>query len=145
MGIEVEPHSHLVVEQCCIAGTERPAAISYLFSQAILGAGARQQDWQEGACPQGRYGVAALAKQAGERVKWNVVGRQFTLWSPRGPEFGRAQIKVDGRVVGEVDLRAGQPTSSAPVWKSKQLKDGPHAVVLTGLAGKLVVDSLEVR
>jgi len=29
------------------------------------------------------------------RVKWNIEGRRFTLWSPRGPEFGKAQVKVD--------------------------------------------------
>jgi hypothetical protein len=88
--------------------------------------------------------VTALARQAGARVKWNVEGRQFTLWSPRGPEFGEEQIKVDGHVEGTVDLHAGQATSSAPVWKSARLKGGPHAVVLTAPDGRLIVDSLEV-
>jgi hypothetical protein len=94
--------------------------------------------------PEFRYGLAAVAKQAGARVKWNVEGRRFTLWSPRGPEFGKVQIKVDGRAVAAVDLRAERLASSEPVWSSARLKDGPHAVVLTATNGRLIVDSLEV-
>jgi hypothetical protein len=143
-GIEVEPHSHLVVQRYCIEGPPRPAVVNYLFSAAIVGAGGRQQDWEELRGAQGRYGVTARARQAGARVKWNVEGRQFTLWNPRGPEFGKAQVKVDGHVEGTVDLDAGQAISSAPVWKSVRLRRGPHAVVLTATDGRLIVDSLEV-
>ena len=143
-GIAVEPHSHLVVERFAIQGKPRPAVINYLFSEAILGAGGSREDWQELRGPEFRYGVAALAKRPEARVKWNVKGRQFTLWSPRGPEFGKAQVKVDGRVAGAVDLQAEQLAAFAPVWKSARLKDGPHAVVLTATEGQLVVDSLEV-
>jgi hypothetical protein len=141
-GIEVEPHTHLTVERYCIAGKARPAAISYLFSEALLGAGQRREDWQESQGTQGRYGVVAVARQPGARVKWNVEGTRFTLWSPRGPDFGTAQVKVDGRAAGVVDMHAAQPTASAPVWRSPRFKDGPHAVILTATEGRLVVDSL---
>jgi hypothetical protein len=144
LGIEVEPHSHLVVEQFAIQGRPQPALINFLFSEAILGAGGNRDDWKELRGPEFRYGLAALAKTAGARVKWNVEGRQFTLWSPRGPQFGKAQVKVDSRVLANLDLHAERLTASAPVWKSPRMKDGPHAVVLTATDDLLVVDSMEV-
>jgi hypothetical protein len=144
LGIEVEPHSHLEVERFAIQGKPQPAAINFLFSEAILGAGGNRDDWQELRGPEFRYGLAALAKAPGARVKWNVEGRQFTLWSPQGPQFGKAQVKVDGHVLADLDLHAERLTPSGPVWKSPRLKDGRHAVVLTSTDGPLVVDSIEV-
>jgi len=64
-GIEVEPHSHLVVERYSIAGKERPAAISYLFTEAVLGAGGSQEAWQPLRGPEFRYGLAAVASKPG--------------------------------------------------------------------------------
>jgi hypothetical protein len=143
LGIEVEPHSHLVVGQFAIQGKPLPATINFLFTEAILGAGGSAKDWQELRGPDFRYGLAAVSKNPGARVKWNIEGRQFTLWSPRGPQFGKAQVKVDGRVLGNLDLHAERLTPSQPVWNSPRLKDGCHAVVLAATDGLLVVDSLE--
>ena len=125
-------------------GKPQPAAINYLYTEAILGAGGSAKDWQEVHGPEFRYGLVAVAKALGARVKWNVEGRQFTLWSPCGPEFGNAQVKVDGRVQASLDLHAERLTPSQPVWKSPRLKDTPRAVVLTATEGLLVVDSIEV-
>jgi hypothetical protein len=144
LGIAVEPHSHLVVERFAIQGKPQPAAINYLYTEAILGAGGSANDWQELHGPEFRYGLAAVSKVPGARVKWNVEGRQFTLWSSRGPEIGKAQVKVDGRVVANLDLHAEPLTPAEPVWKSPRLKDGAHAVVLTATEGLLVIDSIEV-
>ena len=133
-----------MVERFAIQGKPRPAVINYLFTEAILGAGGSGKDWQELRGSEFRYGLAAVAKTPSARVKWNVEGRQFTLWSPRGPEFGKAQVKVDGRVLANLDLHAERLTPSQPVWKSARLKDGPHAVVVSATEGLLVVDSIEV-
>jgi hypothetical protein len=133
-----------VVEQSVIQGKPQPTVISYLFSEAILGAGGNRDDWQELRGPEFRYGLAVLAKAPGARVKWNVEGCQFALWSPRGPQFGKAQVKVDGHVLTNLELHTERLMPSQPVWKSPRLKDGPHAVVLTTTDGLLVVDSIEV-
>ena len=93
--------------------------------------------------PEFCYGLAAVAKALGARVKWNVEGRQFTLWSPCGPEFGNAQVKVDGRMQASLDLHP-ERLASQPVWKSPHLKESRRAVVLTATEGLLVVDSIEV-
>jgi hypothetical protein len=144
LGIAVEPHSHLVAERFSIQGKPQPSVINFLFNHAILGAGGSRDDWQELRGPEFRYGLAALSKAPGARVKWNVEGRQFTLWSPRGPQFGKAQLKVDGLAVATLDLHADRLTPSQPVWQSSRLKDAPHAIVLTATDGLLVVDSMEV-
>jgi hypothetical protein len=52
-------------------------------------------------------------------------------------------VKVDGRVLADLDLHAERLTPSGPVWKSPRLKDGPHAVVVTATDGLLMVDSIE--
>jgi hypothetical protein len=132
-----------VAEQLCIQGKPQHAAINYLFTQAILGAGGSRNDWQELRGPEFRYGLAAVARHPEARVKWNLEGRQFALWSPRGPEFGKVQVKVDGRVLASLDLHDERLTSSQPVWQSPRLKDGPHAVAVTATDGLLVVDSME--
>jgi hypothetical protein len=144
LGIAVESHSHLVAEQFAIQGKPQSAVINFLFSEAILGAGGSRDDWQELRGPEFRYALAALSKAPGARVKWNVEGRQFTLWRPRGPQFGKAQVKVDGRALANLDLHADRLTPSQPVWQSPRLKDSPHAVALTATDGLLVVDSMEV-
>jgi hypothetical protein len=144
LGIAVESHSHLVVEQFAIQGKPQSAVINFLFSEAILGAGGSRDDWQELHGPECRYGLAVLSKALGARVKWNVEGRQFTIWSPRGPQFGKAQVKVDGHVLANLDLHTDRLIPSQPVWRSTRLKDGPHAVALTATDGLLVVDSIEV-
>jgi hypothetical protein len=127
-----------------LPGKPQPAAINYLNTEAILGAGANAKGWQELHGPEFRCGLAAVAKALGARVKWNDAGRQFTLWSPFGSEFGKAQVKLDGRVLASLDLHAERLTSSQPVWKSPRLKDSPCAVVLTATEGLMVVDSIEV-
>jgi hypothetical protein len=144
LGITVQPHSHLVVERFLLRGKPQPAALNYLYTEAILGAGGSQNDWRELHGLECRYGLAAVSKAQGTRVKWNVEGRQLRLWSPRGPDFGTAQVKVDGRVLTNLDLHAARLTPSQPVWTSSHLKNGPHAIVLTATQGLLVVDSLEV-
>jgi hypothetical protein len=144
LGIAVERQSHLVVEQFTIQGKPQPAAINYLFSEAILGAGGSRNDWRELRGPEFRYDLAAIARHPGARVKWNVEGRQFTLWSPRGPEFGKAQVKVDGRLLANLNLHDERRIPSQPVWTSARLKNGCHAVVLTATEGLLAVDSMEV-
>jgi hypothetical protein len=122
LGIAGEPHSHLEVERFSIQGKPRPATINYLYTEAILGAGGSRSDWRELRQPEFRYGLAAVAKHPRARVKWNMEGRQFTLWSPRGPEFGKAQVKVDGRVLANLDLHADRLTPSQPVWQNPRLK-----------------------
>jgi hypothetical protein len=120
-----------------------PAAIHYLFSEGILGAGGSGNDCQELRSPGFRYGLGAVSKAPGARVKWNVEGRQFTLWSPHGPEFGKAQVK------GRPPASRPQPLRPPSHSRAARLEQSPPEgratrVALTGADSLLAVDSIEV-
>ena len=145
IGLWVEPHTHLAVEKFQIEGTPLPAKLSYLGLEALLGAGENLANWQERTGPEFRYGIGLVAKQPHARVKWNVTGRRLTLWSPRGPDFGEAEIRVDGEPDAVVSLYAEKPEASQPVWSSKKLPGSFHGVVWVARTGLLPVDSLQVE
>jgi hypothetical protein len=68
----------------------------------------------------------------------------MTLWSPRGPEFGKVEIRIDGQRAAIVDLHSSNPEPSRPVWTSEKLSDAGHAIVLQGVSGVFPVDCLTV-
>ena len=141
----VEPHSHLSVETFRVSGQPTPAHLTYLYSEALLGAGENPANWQERPDAIFRYGIGSVSRRENARVKWNVVGRRMALWSPRGPEFGQAEVLFDGLVAGAIDLHLEQPAASKIVWISATLRDGFHAIVLRAKAGRLPVDCLAVE
>ncbi len=145
LGIMVEPHSRLSVEKFHVSGQATPASLTYLYTEALLGAGENPAHWQERREPAFRHEIGVVSRREHARVKWNVAGRRMALWSPRGPEFGRAEVLVDGQPAGEIDLYAEHPATSQRVWASATLRDGFHAVVLRGETGFLPVDCLEVE
>ena len=145
IGLWVEPHTHLSVEKFQIEGKPRPANLSYLGMEALLGAGENLANWHERAGPEFSHGIGLVAKQPKARVKWNVTGQLLTLWSPRGPDFGEAEIRVDGELADVVNLYAEKPEASQPVWNSKKLAGSFHALVWMARSGLLPVDSLQVE
>jgi hypothetical protein len=144
LGLWVEPDTHLFVERFQVRGDPVPARLSYIGMEALLGAGENLDHWSQLHSPQFRYGLGLVSKETPARVKWNVTGTSLTLWSPRGPDFGQAEIRLDGRRVAVVDLHADQFAPSQPVWTSGKLRGFFHAVVWQTLTGSLPVDSLEV-
>lgn len=142
-GLWVEPHTHLYVDRFQVRGRAFPARLDYLGVEALLGAGESIADWEERRCPLFHRGLGLVSRKSQARVKWNVSGSRLTLWSPFGPEFGQAEIRVDGHRAGTVNLRANQPEPSKPVWTSDKLSGRFHAVVWQALTGALPVDCLE--
>ena len=145
IGFWVEPHTHLSVEKFQIEGKPLPANLSYLGMEALLGAGENLANWHERTGPEFRHGIGLVAKKPQARVKWNVTGQRLTLWSPKGPDFGEAEIRVDGELAAVVNLYAEKPEPSQPVWSSKKLPGSFHAVVWVARTGLLPVDSLQVE
>jgi hypothetical protein len=144
LGLWVQPDSHLSVSQFRVRGNPMPARLDYLGLEALLGAGENLAHWSQLHSPQFRHGLGLVSKQTRARVKWNVTGTRFTLWSPRGPDYGQAEIRLDGHPVAVVNLHADQPDSSEKVWTSAGLRGSFHAVVWQALTGNLPVDCLEV-
>ena len=145
IGLWVEPKSHLRVDQFDIRGRMLPARTSFLGLEALLGAGEKLTDWEQRTGPEFRYQTGLIAKQPQARVKWNVIGTRLTLWSPRGPEFGEAEIRVDGRVASVVNLHSAQLTAAEPIWSSGKLRGSFHALVWGARTGLLPVDCLQVE
>jgi hypothetical protein len=65
-----------------------------------------------------------------------------TIYSPKGPDYGMVEIKVDGDPAGTIDLHADRQQRSAPVWTAG-LTNGYHAIVLKATSGLLPLDSIE--
>ena len=70
--------------------------------------------------------------------------RGFQLWSPRGREFGRCELLLNGRKLIDLDFHADSEQPSQAVFRLDDAGDGYHAVILRSTDGRLVVDSLDV-
>jgi hypothetical protein len=145
IGLWVEPHTHLAVDEFQINGQPLPARMNYLGLEALLGAGENPVNWLAWSGPEFRYGIGLVAKQPRARVKWNVTGSRLMLWSPRGPDFGEVEIRVDGQPATLVNLHTEHLTPSQPVWTSKKLRDQFHGIVWQARTGLLPVDCLQVE
>ncbi|MCX6895467.1 MAG: hypothetical protein NTZ16_08240 [Verrucomicrobia bacterium] len=144
IGLLAEAKSCIAVEHFKVTGNSAPGVFSYLHTEAWLGAGENPAKWVEKKDPRFRFGIGAVRRDGDGRAKWNFPGRGFTLWSPKGPDYGMVEIRVDGAVVATVDLHANQAQSSQPVFSKTGLTSSFHAVVLQPKSGRLVVDSLDV-
>ena len=143
LGLRLDPNSHLVVQRFQIEGAPKPARMSFLWTEALLGAGESPADWTETTPAAFRYGSGAVSKGASARAKWNIIGHGLQLWSPRGPGYGTAEVRVDGQIAATLDLHADAETSSQPVWSVTGLPDTFHAVVVAAGSGRIPVDCLE--
>ncbi|MBN2023358.1 MAG: hypothetical protein JW809_11270 [Pirellulales bacterium] len=144
LGLLVDPFTHVEVARFEINGQFEPAVLPWLYIEALTGAGVRMADWDMVDSPLYRFGVGAVRKTPGGRVKWNFRGRGFRLWSPKGPAFGPCELLLDGRKLADLDLYAEQEQPSQIVFALEDAGDGYHAVVLRSTASRLPVDSLDV-
>ena len=143
IGLLVDPFTNLSVLRFEISGPFRPAIVPWLYIEALTGAGVCMNDWDVIQSPLYRFGVGAVRKTPGGRVKWNFRGRGFRLWSPQGPQFGRCELLVDGRKLAELNFHAEREQPSRIVYTCDDAGDGYHAVVLRSIDGRLPVDSLD--
>jgi hypothetical protein len=143
IGLLADPFTHVAISRFEIEGASEPAVQAWLYTEALTGAGVNPKDWDVLHSPSYRFGVGATSKAPGARAKWNFRGRGFRLWSPRGPEFGRCELLLDGRKLGDLDLHAEQTCVSSLVYACENAGDGYHAVVLHSTERWLPVDSLD--
>lgn len=79
--------------------------------------------------------------------KWSVsfTGKSVRLIAPKGPEYGRMRVVIDGRDCGAVDLGAPARTPQQEVFKSSRLKGKNHTIEITSLDGVAAIDALIVK
>jgi hypothetical protein len=144
IGLLVGQNSYLSVDRFFIFGSPSTAVLPMLFTEALLGAGQSMNDWELRASEQFRYNVGVVHKENGGRAKWNFHGQGITIWAPKGPDFGKVGLSVDGNHRGDIDLYAKSEVESSPVYSIDTLVSGFHAVVLKGTSGRLVIDSIDI-
>ncbi len=142
MGLLASPHSRLQVLNFAVAGETAPGVVSYLYSEAILGAGSAHETWKKTEAACFRYGVGALSLKPGARAKWNVEGAKFELWAPTGPDYGKGTVLVDGAKCPPIDFHTDTPQPSRVVWTSMDIPDGPHAIALVADDAAIPLDTL---
>jgi len=144
IGWLLEPHTHLDAERFVIEGTWHAGRWDLVCTEALLGAGEKPADWVTQHDDRFRHGLGTVHNGDGGRAKWNIIGTGFSVYAPHGPDYGVAEVILDGEVVGELDLRADELVPSAQVYSLGGLQEGPHAVVLRASEGPLVLDTLQV-
>jgi hypothetical protein len=143
IGLTVDQATHLVVKEFLVAGDSEPAVFSYLYTEALTGAGVKMADWDVVRSTDYRFGVGAVRKSSGGRVKWNFHGRGFRLWLPKGPEFGRCEVLLNGKKLAALNLHSDKNEPSRIVLARDDLANAYHAVVVRPVDGRLAVDSLD--
>jgi hypothetical protein len=143
IGLLVELPANLHVARFSVSGRRQGAVLPWLYVEALTGAGVSMSDWDVVHSPRYRFGVGSVRKTPGGRAKWNFRGQGFRVWSPKGPQFGRCDLVLNGERLGTLDLHADRPEPSQVVYAREDIGDGYHAVVLRSTAGLLVVDTLE--
>lgn len=74
-----------------------------------------------------------VATRAGATATWTCTGRWCAIAARRGPGQGRATVRVDGRPVATLDLRAARDTDRGIVWLHDVRTAGKHQVTVTAL------------
>ena len=144
IGLLASPNSHLQVHRFSVTGESSAGISSYLYTDAILGAGAAHETWKETDDTHFRYGVGAVSMKPGARAKWNVEGAKFELWAPTGPGYGQGAVLVDGIQHPLIDFHAETAQTSHVVWTSADIFSGQHAIVLVAEDKEIPLDSLSV-
>jgi hypothetical protein len=123
--------------------TARPAGLGRGYHQEDHWALEYAGDWQEVAAERavlGRYRQG----EAGATLTLRFEGRGLRLIAPRGPDFGRMRISVDGRPAQEIVLTADKEAFGQAVWRGDWLSAGPHVATIEVSAGRGALDGIIV-
>lgn len=145
LGLLADKFSHAFVERFEVTGDNAPVTTVYLPAEALLGAAQRADDWEPREHTAFRYGFGVVSKNPEAWAKWNIEGRTATLWAPRGPGYGSADLYLDGTFQERVSFHAPDTEVSAPRITVTDLGNSPHAISLRNLDGAVPLDVLEVH
>jgi hypothetical protein len=145
LALLLQAGTHLTVTRFAVTGIPQPATWTWLASEALAGAGVCEGQYRTVASADFRFGSGVVCDRPGERLKWNFRGRGFRLWLPRGPDYGRCSLRLNGLPLGELDLHSATAEPSAVLLERSSLADGYHALVIQGGGAPLPVDCIEVQ
>ncbi|MGH9615854.1 MAG: hypothetical protein ACRD28_03860 [Acidobacteriaceae bacterium] len=137
--------TYLSVSEFSIAGAVRPVHCSYLFTEGWLDIAEDPSRWTLAESGDFRYGLGAVSRGPQAAAKWSVVGHRFTLYSPKGPDYGTIRVALDGDAGRVVDLHSANMERSSPVWSAEAKSGDYHAITIIPLApNPMPLDCLEV-
>ena len=147
LGLLLAPSSNVALESFAVQGHFAPSTVTLLYTEALLGAAQGFVNWERLSSPLYRYGEGAASKgeKHGACAKWNFDGAAFTLWAPKGPQFGEAELLLDGRPLVRKNFHASSEIASMPVFTHRAETAGFHALMMKPLGGGIIpLDCLEV-
>jgi hypothetical protein len=78
-----------------------------------------------------RFGErVAVADSRGDRARIRFDGRSIALVAPLGPNMGRAEIKLNGKVIAKVDLKRGERKEEKLVWTRNWSREKVRRIVV---------------
>lgn len=145
VGLWAEAHSSVEATRFEVEGPVSETAMEFLHTEAILGAAQNMKDWEKvEKNPAFRYGEGVVSRADGVEVKWNFIGHGFAILAPTGPAYGKGELWLDGKRLGEIDFHAKQTTPSRPLYTKRDLPPSRYALKLKVLEGRVPVDVLRV-
>ncbi|MBM7567379.1 hypothetical protein [Paenibacillus sacheonensis] len=112
---------------------------------ALLGAGQRAGDWTAPDVDASlfRSGAAFIGRQQ-LKAKWNVIGSGFELHAPTSPDWGKADVYVNGVWSGTISYWSKQAEQSRCVYSSGTLPQGRYGIQLVASEGSFPLDRIVV-
>ncbi len=145
IGLLCEEHSYVDIASFLVRGKTVDSSFDYLYTELLQGAGNRMSNWKVNQDDTlYSYGFGAETPVSGTRVKLNFTGTRFTVFSPKKPAFGKIKLTVDGSGEVILDTHSDQSLKSAPIYQSRLLPAGRHAVVMESAGGVMGVDFVRV-
>lgn len=145
-GLSVAPDSTAEVTSFVVRGSLAPVTSTLLYTEALLGAAQGFTNWEPVTSTLFRYGEGAVSKPGATDacLKWNFIGRNFTLWAPTGPKYGKAELALNGVPLTTLDFYGEEETGSRPLYTHESLQGRYQAVQVKPLDSSIIpADCLE--
>ena len=149
-GLLASSYTTVTVNRFAVGGEILRRGLTLLYTDALLQGAQSDGDWNELSGDAGasfRFGVGEISKPefAHPRIKWNFIGTACTLWGPTGPQYGWAEVLLDGKPAGRVDFHSEKLGNARALLRLGNLPPGYHAVVLRGHDRPIPLDSADVE
>jgi hypothetical protein len=141
--IELLPQINTVIEVFKFQINSQPKVqpIIYLASEAITGAACKSTDWKKTYHSLFKYKEGYISDKNSARAKWNVIGSEFSIISPKHPKLGKATLIVDGNKITELNFYTTKAQKSTEIY-TFSAPYGKHAIILEKKEGIIVIDCL---
>ncbi|MFT3705266.1 MAG: hypothetical protein QM802_23060 [Agriterribacter sp.] len=144
VGLALDPHSYIAADRFELGSDPANGSIAYGFYDALLSAGNQDSDWTFTHDSSFLFSRGAISKKDSAIAKWIFEGKGFEWYAPKGPEYGKVHIFLDGHLSETVNLESTVTEKSAPRFIFHQLSPGKHHLFIQAVSKKMPLDCLLV-